>query len=143
MTSLTDFAEELRWRCEAYNTQLEFTEDDYIHCIKVAIKQLYIRTGRALGANQKVRIFREGGNTYINDCYALDEEEFILLWAEKRVLEFLMSEHSDDKDYKTNAISVSGTNKTYGNLAGRQRDIENECDVLLSHMPRYVGPQAG
>lgn len=68
----------------------------------------------------------------------IDEEEYVLLCAEKAFLEIIQKDVNVITSYTTNALSVTGADKPYAHLADSIDKLENYRRELLYRMIRYM-----
>lgn len=137
MTSIAELVEELSSAVEFQETPREYDDDDYENFIIRAIRRLYVDTGRAKEySSDKIVVVR--GAKYFNAKLGADEIEYVLLIAQ--ILFYMAVRASVDAmvSYTTDALSVTGGDKPYKNIAKTIEDLEYERRRIYYTMTDYT-----
>ena len=132
-TSITDLAEDLKFKTRLQRTPLPLTEDEYIRFIKDGMKTLFAYTQRS-SVYDKTAYYKEDDVLYYPYDLSDMEEIFVLLWAQKGFYEYVANGVNDLFGYTTDAISVTNADKPYANISNTLNKIESEIRTIYLKM---------
>lgn len=115
------------------------TIDDLSTFIFRGIRDLYVKTGRALSFRSEMFVKDEEKGSYVSfeEDLPLDEEEYVLVTAEVFFLRKVQSTVDQLTSYSTDALSVTHGDKPFANLQQKITDAENNRRVIWYKMTRY------
>lgn len=134
---VTHLAEEQREKTAWQRTPEELEAQDYIKMIVRGIRKLYVDTGRALEYSTELLNENEGVVTFANDL-ALDEEEYVLLYAQIEFYKRVQTDVNNIVGYTTDALTVTNADKPYAHLQDTIDNLEKERRIVYYKMIRFV-----
>ena len=135
--SIIELATELSELTAWQHTPAPLKEEDYVNMILYGIQRLYVDTGRASEYSDSKIVTNEYGLRF-DASFLIDEKMYIMLCAQIAFFKKVQQNVNDQFDYTTDALKVSGADKSYGNLKDTLSNLENERRILYYKMVRYT-----
>lgn len=139
MTDLREIYEEFLMLTGRYSPLVPLSEADKFIIFKRGVRRMFIDTGRAEDYVPS-RITME---TLGNVDYEMGQDElyYVLLAAQIAFYKQMAADVSQPNritQHKTDALTVTFSDKTSGELVGRIADLENELREVYHKMPQFV-----
>lgn len=142
MTDLSYLLEELLVWVALQKMPIQLSEDDLelrmSEILVLAVRRLYIRTGRGTAFRRDLFTYADGGIVQsISASLSADEEELISIYAKMETLRWIQGDVNTIVGYTTNALSVTNADKPFVNLETMLKDLEEQEAMVFLSMLRY------
>lgn len=137
-TSIADLAYELKDQTRWQKTPMVLCDEDYVSMVKLAIRKLYVDTGRSSVYHSGMFHKDAAGNITFEVDLPADEVEYVMICAQLRFFQRVASDVNNIVGYVTDALTVTNADKPYLNLKDTMDRLENERRILYYKMVRYT-----
>lgn len=106
--------------------------------VVAGLRTLYIDTGRStLWKNDKLHSDPDSGHLVYDDDLGIDEEKYVLLWAQIVFFQKVQGDVNTMVSYTTDALSVTNADKPYAHLQDSIEKLENERRIVYYKMTQF------
>ena len=127
MTDAEQLATELKQRTEWQDTPVELEDADYQEMVILAVRHLYVMTGRYLQFDRDSEIE-----------LTADEFEYVLTTAEMGFYRKVQADVNRIVGYSTDAMTITNADKPYANISQTLAELANRQRILYYKMVRYT-----
>lgn len=138
-TSISELVEELKFNTRMQQTDVPYTDEDYLKNVKHGLKQLFIDTQRTSFYNKNAYYDNDGEVFYPYELNAT-EEEYVLLVSMQAFYKQVASSYMGLMNYSTDALSVQHADKPYENAKHCLEDLESKIRKVYYKMVAYTMP---
>jgi hypothetical protein len=138
LVNLETLANKLQRRTEWQKTPDTLYLEDYCEIVLVALKQLYIVTGRASLYDESKLTIEDDMPIAYDDTLMLDEIEWIMVTAEIGFFRKVQTDVNNAFGYSTDALTVTNADKPYANLSSTIQKLENMQRIIYYKMTRFT-----
>lgn len=139
MTDLTYIYEEYLMSVGRFKSTVPLNDHDKFIIFKRGIRRMFIDTGRA--DKYDPAMYTEAGLDKVEYDIGQDEQHYILLAAQVAFYRQMVADVSQPNritQHKTDALTVTFSDKSNAELIGRISDLENELRETYHKMPQFV-----
>lgn len=139
MTNLREIYDEYVFSVSRYNATIPLGDDDLFIIFKRGIRRMFIDTGRA--DKYVSSKFTEMQLENIEYDIGQDEQQYILVAAQiafYKQMAIDVAQPNRITQHKTDALTVTFSDKSNAELAGRISDLELELREIYHKMPQFV-----
>lgn len=139
MTDMRETYEEFLMAVSRYTPLVPLNDVDKFIIFKRGIRRMFIDTGRA--DKYDPAMFTENRLDNVNFEMGHDEQYYVLLAAQVAFYKQMAADVSQPNritQHKTDALTVTFSDKSNAELVGRIADIEQEMREIYHKMPQFV-----
>lgn len=140
MTDLSALYDEYRSAVRNYQPLIPLGAEDYFIIFKRGVRRMYIDTGRADQYKGSWLHFPSDLDAFPADV-GEDEQEYILVCAQLAFYNQMagdMAAPNQITQHKTDALTVTFSDKGFNNLSAKLADLEQDRTELYHKMPQFV-----
>ena len=142
MTDIGKLCEKLYNKIEWQKMPIVNSSKEYknmlINAVVAGLEDLFVVTGRAASYYSYEYVRDDDGNiSEFSYDLPLDEELYVLCFAQIDILKKVRNQYTELLGYTTNALSVTNADKPYVYITGTISELENRMKIYYYKMVRY------